>query len=222
MPMPCDVINAPQCPAGEVCMLTNVQTFSASCLAGCDVVAQNCAFTEKCTYALAGTTVIRKCVPAGTVAEGLPCTSNMVNTDDCQRGLVCLSQGGSQRCTQFCSLLAPSACSNGGYCAAAINANMQEFATICTAPCSLLTPGSCPGGLTCIPISPPATTCVQAGFVSPGGNCMQVTDCVAGSACNPATFICERLCNLDGGSPACTAPATCQGAGFPQGAGACR
>ncbi len=191
-------VTAQNCPnAGESCMYR--ADGSTGCLAGpCDVVSQNCpTSTDRCNYVgLADGGVTRACVPAGTLAEGAPCT-----TDTCARGLVCV--GGS--CAKYC--YQTTNCTGAGQCISSV-----------TIPGTVEVPLTCVTLMTCDPLlqNCPTTTdgcyltqsgpsCLPGGTAANGASCASA-NCVKGSIClgaSQAAGVCHQFCNKDGGMPSC-------------------
>jgi hypothetical protein len=196
----------PMCPTNTECLINNENTFSAKCYPGCDLITQNCPTgTDKCSYTINGTTATRSCIPEGTKTEGQTCGPN---TDDCAKGLLCSGpQGGPTVCTKYCSPFISGSCPSGKNCSGGSHVpGLEEIPLLCAPNCDLLAQ-NCAGTNNCIPIPPAAgggATCVPGGSAGPGGACPNVVECAKGNACfNTGTNSCFKLCNLDGGSPAC-------------------
>lgn len=201
------------CPNGLSCLYKDV-ALAAACFAGaCDVVQQNCAAGQKCTYVVAADrSRARACVPAGALTEGASCDSTQ---DACDRGLICV-QG---QCVRYC--YSTSQCGQGSVCARVLAQNgTPEFAVTCRAipQCDPLAQ-NCMSGKACYPSST-GSFCLSPGSLPEGQSCSTSTaNCQAGFSCSlpspGAQGSCAKICNLDGGVPSCASGhCTPQGVGY--------
>jgi hypothetical protein len=120
---------------------------------------------------------------------------------------------------------APVSCQDRGYtCGATTDGCGQPLdCGGCTGPeiCGGTAPHQC--GIPCDPLAqncaPPGACypqtggsgCATAGMVADGAGCAFANDCQPGSVCLTLAMktLCHRICDPKGGSPGCTAPATC-------------
>lgn len=206
---PCDVAAQSGCDAGS-CLLYQQPSgaFGSACFPGaCDLVNQDCALGEKCTYVQDGGVSERACSPEGTVEEGSPCALT-ATSNSCKKGLTCLprtdADGGTLSvCHRFCESSA--GCAGGESCFLTLAPlNNPERPLVCSRPC-LLFGQDCPPGNACYP-GPTAPGCYPEGTIALGAACAYSDECVKGAACVQQK--CVALCSFPSGEPGC-AMGTC-------------
>ncbi|MBX7099404.1 MAG: hypothetical protein K1X89_16945, partial [Myxococcaceae bacterium] len=201
---------------------------AAACLTGpCDVVSQNCAAGQACTY---GPDAGRDCFAEGGADEGEPC----VDQSSCKKALTCLAAqlladgGTGQACARFCRTNAN--CTGGRVCNLSLIVDgTKERPLVCAAPppgCSLLAQDCATSTDGCYPDQSGKGACYAAGTVAPAGSCMFANDCQKAYLCIRAAAgatsgTCRKFCNTDAGLPNCGG-AACGGlSGAPAGVGVC-
>lgn len=187
----------------------------------------------KCTF---GTTT--GCMPdaicdtAGPQEENQICTVSSMS-DNCQAGLICLSDGYEGRCKKFCSsdfdcFGGSSGCVSG--IATPTCPTGVTGVSYCTHNCDYFYQSGCDVGQACRFIIPEGSSiayseCSHAGSGTQGAPCPNGSvDCAIGYDCFivDGTSQCLQICNYTGGYPSCPFPYTCtQGAGWPYNVGAC-
>lgn len=188
-------------------------------VAECDPGAQDCGAGEKCTpYAQMGGCCVdaTRCVPvSGTGAAGEPCTRTAV-TDDCARGLFCLTAQsggvGPGSCVPLCDVLDPETC--GADRCVQFNDGVLP---LCRQACDPLVQ-NCPMAQTCDAVlTEQAFVCLpSSGDGAAGEPCATVSACAGGLLCAPASELkdcleelcCTALCAI--GSDDCFAPLVCE------------
>lgn len=189
------------CPPGERCAVKEL-ALSAACFSGdCDVVAQDCAPGFKCTHLREGRQAVRRCVPDGARADEATCTT----ADECARGLRCVEGV----CARYCD--STTHCGAFQVCARlVVLAPEGELALTCrTLPaCDPFQP-VCRTGQCSLTSQGPL--CLPAGSLPLHAACrLSEATCGPGLHClldAAGRGTCEPLCNLDGGTPACTSGA---------------
>lgn len=231
----CDVNRQQGCESGASCLYAELPDggTGSRCFPGaCDVVRQDCASGQRCTYVLANGAYSRACVAEGSSGEGEPCSlaGTSQTFDTCRKGLYCadarLADGGATfQCRRFCHDTAQ--CTAPGECNEVLRlAGTQELPLACGAPsprCDLLTQ-DCASPLSCYPSATAgAAVCAGSGGRGNGEPCEFSNQCTRGSACvGPSTArVCRPLCRHPGGTPACATGTTCQGLADYPGVGAC-
>ncbi|MCP3137329.1 hypothetical protein [Pyxidicoccus xibeiensis] len=229
----CNVARQEGCAAGQSCHFADLPgggTGSRCFAAGCDVVRQDCGEGQRCTYVLQGSERRRACVPAGTVAEGAPCTlaptDGGVSYDTCQQGLYCKDEPGSGggrsfACRRLCH--ASPECGEAGECNTVLRLEgTTELPLVCGPPSARCDPfgEGCTSPLGCYP-STSGPVCAGIGTRGEGESCEFSNQCAEGSACvNPGSGLtCRALCRPSG-TPAC-ATGRCSPLGDNPGVGAC-
>jgi hypothetical protein len=220
----CDVARQTGCEAGAVCLrgVLGDGRLGTLCFPGeCDPVAQNCPEGNRCAYVRRDNVTSRRCIPAGTVAEGGSCQSLATAEGDfydtCAPGLSCTdrstSSGGSTfTCQRFCY--------GGEQCTAPRDCidvlrfeGSNERPRVCGDPgptCDVLA-RECTNSRGCYPSPRSGGVCVTAGTIAEGQPCTYVNDCQEGSACvkEGASLVCRQLCRAPSGSPGCESGQHC-------------
>lgn len=215
----CD-LGTQSCDGGS-CLLRALEDggYGSACFAGaCDLVAQNCPTSEKCTYVSVdgGPTFARGCSPEGTAAEGQPCTGTP-SSNTCMRGLMCAlladpDGGASSRCVKLCNTNAD--CTTPQLCFVVLTIQgTEERPLACGDPppsCDPLAQDCTQPSEACYPGTPEGR-CYPAGSKLEGDACVYTNECAKGLACigdkSPGT--CRPLCRHPSGDPACAA-GTCK------------
>lgn len=234
----CDVGRQQGCATGESCLYTPLADggTGSRCFAGaCDVVRQDCASGQRCTYVLENGMRARACVDEGTSGEGEPCslsgTSATRTFDTCKKGLYCVDTPGPDGGTSF---VCQRFCDDASQCTAPQECNevlrltdTQELPLACGAAaprCDLLAQ-DCASPLGCYPsTSRGAAVCAGSGSAGDGMGCDFSNQCTRGSACVGASSTaraCRKLCKLPSGEPSCPSGTTCQALADYPGVGAC-
>ncbi|NTX01760.1 hypothetical protein [Myxococcus sp. CA040A] len=229
----CNVARQEGCGTGQSCHFADLgsgRTGSRCFAAACDVVQQNCAQGQRCTYVSAGATTERRCVEAGASAEGARCTlaptDGGVEYDTCAAGLFCKDErqddgGTGFFCRRLCH--ATTQCGDAGECNTVLRlAGTSELPLLCgprSQACDPFAQG-CTAPLSCYPASS-GPVCAGSGTRGTGETCDFSNQCAPGSACvNTGRGLnCRPLCRPSG-TPACTA-GTCRPLNDNPGVGAC-
>jgi len=178
----------------------------------CDVfLSCGCDPGQKCSSGQSGLA----CVAAGTKVAGEACAGD----GECVPGTVCLSYGGSQTCRVFCDDVHP--CGADEACYVGVNDRSvppKVVATICGPTCILLVQDCTIAGQSCYPspeVYPVAEkgTCRPSGAGVQGETCATSSNCATGYVCvklgGSGTSICAKMCDREGGAPACELQTTC-------------
>jgi hypothetical protein len=203
-----------------------------------DFVGQEmCSPGYKCAFAdSGGCTPSAQCDVEGTMMERQACHATGTS-DNCRAGLACLNDGYESKCKRYCG--SDTDC-EGGNAGCLIRVTTDgcpdglEGVITCTADCDYFAQAGCLAGEGCrvIIAGSPAkaySQCSHAGSGTQGSPCPNGEfDCAAGFDCfivgeEPDTQdLCLKLCNYEGGTPACDAGLTCsRGADWPMPIGAC-
>ncbi|MFP2925852.1 hypothetical protein ACLESO_11660 [Pyxidicoccus sp. 3LG] len=229
----CNVARQEGCPSGQSCHFADLAdggTGSRCFAAGCDVVAQDCAQGQRCTYVRQGDATQRRCVEAGTAAEGAPCTlaptDGGVSYDTCQQGLFCKDEpvdGGARGffCRKLCH--ATPQCGGQDECNTVLRLEgTTELPLVCGPASARCDPfgEDCTSPLGCYP-STSGPVCAGIGTRGAGETCDYSNQCARGSTCVNAGrgLTCRPLCGTSG-TPAC-ATGTCRPVEGNPGVGAC-
>lgn len=216
------------------CALTGTPvSFPGATRYGCDVHAQDCGETARCT-AISNDTMnsflLTACVPDGAIVEGDSCvrTAGRVGAEDCARGLFCANTGNATLDTRTCQRLCrlASDCNAGETC---ILLSRAPQSGVCTRSCELFGTdcrmGTCrtdDGFAGTDPTSSQLTTVASCQLVGPiqlGERCVVQYHCAANLACRDG--FCRRACDR---THACPAGQTCSlytDASNPMGYGTC-
>ncbi|WP_342374585.1 hypothetical protein NVS55_24930 [Myxococcus stipitatus] len=229
----CNVARQEGCENGQSCHFADLsegRTGSQCFAAACDVVRQDCAQGQRCTYVSAGGVTERRCVEAGAATEGTRCTlaptDAGVEFDTCAAGLFCkderLGDGGTGFfCRRLCH--ATPQCGASGECSTVLRLpGTSELPLLCgprSPPCDPFAQG-CAAPLSCYP-SASGPVCAGRGTRQTGDACDFSNQCVPGSTCvNTGQGLrCQPLCRPSG-TPACAA-GTCRPLNDNPGVGAC-
>jgi hypothetical protein len=220
------------CEAGESCHFADLEdggTGSRCFAAECDVVRQDCAQGQRCTYVGQGDTTQRRCVEPGTVDEGAPCTlapsDGGLTYDTCRQGLLCKDEPVDGGTGFFCRRLChtTSQCGDVGECNTVLRLEgSPELPLMCGPPSRRCDPfgAGCTAPLSCYP-STSGPVCAGSGTLREGESCDFSNQCAPGSACvnTGGGLTCRPLCR-PGGAPAC-ATGTCRALDDNPGVGAC-
>ena len=206
----------------------------------CDPGRQDCPAGQKCTpYALLAECCVdtTRCVPvSGARGEGEACT-RADDTDDCARGLFCLTEqsggAGPGTCVALCDVGDPGSC-GADHC---VQFN-DGVLPLCRAACDPLAQ-TCPQGQACYAVlTEQVFVCLTSSFAPghglAGEPCATISACRPGLLCAPAAELdvcpedlcCTPLCPT--GVEDCPAPLACEQvydvAAFPEyaGVGYCR
>ncbi|WP_426752982.1 hypothetical protein [Myxococcus sp. Y35] len=228
----CNVARQEGCAEGQSCHFADLAdggTGSRCFEAECDVVAQDCAEGQRCTYATEDGVTRRRCVAPGTVGEGAPCTlapsEGGLAYDTCQQGLFCRQapegQGSGFTCQRLCH--ATTQCGNSGECNTVLRLEgTDELPLLCGPPSPSCNPfgQDCTAPLSCYPSSS-GPVCAGSGTRTEGQSCEFSNQCTPGSACVNAGggLTCRALCQ-PGGEPACSS-GSCRALDGNPGVGAC-
>ena len=230
----CEVARQRGCATGQSCLFYRLGDggTGSGCFGGaCDVVAQNCAGAQRCTYARGDGGTFRTCVAEGTVNEGEPCqlgATDPLGIDTCKKGLFCtdvdLTDGGTAfQCARLCH--GSATCGSPRECNEVLRlGGTAELPLSCGAPsarCDLLAQ-DCTSPLSCYPANGDAL-CATTGSLAEGAPCEFSNQCARGSACVRAgdVLTCRTLCRLAGGQPSCPTSRTCEALQGSTGVGAC-
>ncbi|MFY1827199.1 hypothetical protein ACN47A_14865 [Myxococcus fulvus] len=229
----CNVARQEGCGTGQSCHFADLsggKTGSRCFAAACDVVLQNCAQGQRCTYVSTSAVTERRCVEAGTVAEGGRCTLSPTDGgpefDTCAAGLFCKDErqddgGVGFFCRRLCHT--SSQCTDSRECNTVLRlAGTSELPLLCgprSQACDPFAQG-CAAPLSCYPSSS-GPVCAGSGTRATGESCDFSNQCAPGSACvNTGQGLnCRPLCRPSS-SPACSA-GTCRPLNDNPGVGAC-
>lgn len=188
----------------------------------CDPGRQDCPEGQKCTpYAVLEDCCVdtTRCVPVtGARAAGEACT-RADDTDDCARGLFCLTAqsggAGPGTCVALCDVDDPGSC-GADHC---VQFN-DGVLPLCRAACDPLMQ-TCPEGQACYAVlTEQAFVCLTSSYAPGHGGageaCATVSGCQAGLLCAPASELaacpgdlcCTPLCPI--GSDLCAPPLACE------------
>ncbi len=217
---------------------TPVDPGPGTCTASDFPVQTQCNSGYKCTL---GTTT--SCAPTGLCDLPGPQGENQICTgsgesDNCQRGFICLGDGVEDRCREFCSTDSDCAGTNAGCLISISTASCPTGLTgvkVCSHDCDYFYQSGCQSGQACRVIIPPAafqvySDCTAAGSGTQDSSCPNgATDCAAGYDCfdvddgsGTSQPLCLKLCNYSGGYPSCDYGYTCsRGTDWPLPIGAC-
>ena len=229
----CNVARQEGCATGQSCHFADLAdggTGSRCFAAECDVVRQDCAGGQRCTYVSQGGTTRRQCVEAGTVGEGVPCTLSPTDGslayDTCQKGLFCkdapATDGGTAFfCRRLCH--ATPQCGSSGECNTVLRLEgTAELPLVCGPSSARCDPFSqnCTSPLSCYP-SNSGPVCAGTGTRGEGQTCDFSNQCARGSTCvnTGRGLTCRPLCRPTG-TPGCTT-GTCRPLDDNPGVGAC-
>ncbi len=229
----CNVARQEGCASGQSCHFADLAdggTGSRCFTAECDVVRQDCADGQRCTYVGQGGATQHRCVEDGTVEEGSPCNlapnDGGLTYDTCQRGLFCKDERAADGGTAFfCRKLchATPQCGASGECNTVVRLEgSTELPLVCGPPSARCDPfgQDCTSPLSCYP-STSGPVCAGSGTRREGEACDFSNQCAPGSTCVNAGsgLTCRPLCQ-PGGTPACTT-GTCRALDGNPGVGAC-
>ncbi|WP_164018295.1 hypothetical protein [Pyxidicoccus trucidator] len=230
----CNVARQEGCGGGESCHFADLAdggTGSRCFSAECDVVLQDCAEGQRCTYVGQGGATSRRCVEPGTGDEGARCTLSPSDGglayDTCQQGLFCKDEPASDGGTAFfCRRLchATPQCGDAGECNTVLRLEgTPELPLVCGPPSARCDPfgQDCTSPLGCYP-STAGPVCAGSGTRGEGEACDFSNQCAPGSTCVNTTgsgLTCRPLCR-PAGTPACTT-GTCRPLDDNPGVGAC-
>ena len=214
-------VPAQDCDAGS-CLFADGGPGTACFVGACDLVGQDCASGEKCSYQSDGGVTYRACLTEGTANEGEACPTAQ-SPNGCVKGLICVApgDGGSGVCERFC--YADSDCPSPETCEGVLTfAGTPESPSLCVTlqECDLLQQ-NCPDGQGCyLDLHHDGGACLEEGSSPVGGPCSRSNDCVKGAACD-GTGTCRQLCGTSG-TQACQS-GTCEPASAPapSGVGLC-
>jgi hypothetical protein len=229
----CNVARQEGCAAGQSCHFADLAdggTGSRCFAAECDVVRQDCADGQRCTYVSQDGATTRRCVEAGTVDEGAPCTlapnDGGVAYDTCRPGLFCKDEpasGGGLAffCRKLCH--ATPQCGEAGECNTVVRLEgTSELPLVCGPASTRCDPfgEDCTSPLSCYP-STTGPVCAGSGTRTEGEACDFSNQCAPGSTCANAGggLTCRPVCR-PGGTPAC-ATGSCRALDDNPGVGAC-
>ncbi|NVJ15293.1 hypothetical protein [Myxococcus sp. AM010] len=228
----CNVARQEGCADGQDCYFADLAdggTGSRCFDAECDVVAQDCAQGQRCTYAAEHGVTQRRCVAPGTADEGAPCTlaptDGGVAYDTCRQGLFCREApdgaGSGFTCQRLCH--ATTHCGNTSECNTVLRLEgTDELPLVCGPLSTACDPlgDDCEAPLSCYP-STSGPLCAGSGNRTEGQSCDFSNQCAPGSACVNAGggLTCRPLCQ-PGGTPACPA-GSCRALDGNPGVGAC-
>jgi hypothetical protein len=82
--------------------------------------------------------------------------------------------------------------------------NRHEYLTFCARACDLFKQDCGNAFEACYPVYPSTSVCFTTANGLAGSTCQYSQDCTAGNICPASTRKCTAMCNLDGGSPACS------------------
>ncbi len=201
---------------GGTCVLQTVADGGTepTCTAGaCDVVLQDCAGGQKCSYQLDGG---RGCGPDGTLVENGACGTSVAG--ECVKGTTCvqgaLSDGGmGSTCAKFCRT--DGNCNGGQRCYVTLNiAGTMEKPLVCADPprvCDVLKQ-DCPMTNQGCYVTSAGSACYNSGTTANGAGCMFANDCVKGSTCASTNGVatCRTLCAFPSGTPSCGDAGMCR------------
>ncbi|WAM23552.1 hypothetical protein [Myxococcus sp. NMCA1] len=228
----CNVARQEGCADGQDCYFADLAdggTGSRCFEAECDVVAQDCAQGQRCTYAMENGVTQRRCVAPGTADEGAPCTlapsDGGLAYDTCRQGLFCREApdgaGSGFTCQRLCH--ATTQCGNASECNTVLRLEgTDELPLVCGPPSTACNPfgEDCDAPLSCYP-STSGPLCAGSGNRTEGQSCDFSNQCAPGSACVNAGggLTCRPLCQ-PGGTPACST-GSCRALDSNPGVGAC-
>ena len=229
----CNVARQDGCSTGQSCHFADLEdggTGSRCFAAECDVVRQDCAQGQRCTYAGQGSATQRRCVEAGTADEGAPCTlaptDGGLSYDTCRQGLFCkdgpAADGGTGFfCRRLCH--ATPECGDAAECNTVLRLEgTVELPLVCGPPSARCDPfgESCASPLSCYP-STSGPVCAGSGTRREGEACEFSNQCTPGSACvnTGSGLTCRPVCRPNG-TPACAA-GSCRALDDNPGVGAC-
>lgn len=184
------------------CVVANNMLTAFACLPGqCNMARQDCD-GGACALGQGSSGIVTACIANGTRQMGETCGG----TDgSCVAGTLCGGpQGGPNTCIKLC-FGNPTDCPAGYSCSSGVQVSSTVFLLTCAPACDLLTQ-NCPNMQACYPSST-GNTCFTAGPGGAGAACTSADDCQKGFGCFSmgTAGACRAFCNLDGGSPGCTA-----------------
>lgn len=199
------MINAPNCPTGSACVVTNTATTATTCTAGCNPVDDNCPnSSDRCGYYNIGGVTQRTCglIPQNAQLEGQPCDPVQNN---CVAEHYCITEPLGSFCRKTCALR-PNDCPANQICNNIVPVSgTRENLVLCEPPiaCNLVTQSPCANtpGRGCVNGTGTGPICSFVGTVPVGQTCSNMAPCQRGSVCilasaGATTGTCRSWCTL--------------------------
>jgi hypothetical protein len=200
-PMP---ISGKGCAPGELCQEGTCYRPVGGTGSTCDPVQQTCPGGQRCTLDHSTPPKLFCDASSGLQGEYQRCIAT-ATSDECARGLTCLSNSQESTCRRFCA-------GNGdcGTDVCSLGVGMTGLHA-CAQSCSVLTQGCTLPSEACYfatTVGAPAQQCLPAGSKTEGQTCAKPNDCARGLLCTGTPLACRRPC--DTSAPACPSGQSCR------------